>query len=263
MLDGDVFFFATIRNKNWDKSAGTPHVSRFSAKYFLTLTIKLNHYMKKYITLAALLAAGTACANAAKEELTLTSPTGGSLTSSNAAIAWSEAYTNLSSWEISFTLTDAAVGEAIIFGTDRDGSGAAGYLLATNEDGSLEVYARNIGVTYSNSTAAGVVTAGTPIAITFSFIANYNETTDQVVGGTFSLKAGETPTYSWDVSSGLDYTDLTNNSVSRFWTNTAAEQFSGITVSKLDNNIVPEPSAFGMLAGRGALALVASRRRRK
>ena len=261
MLDRDVFFFATIRIKNWDKSAGTPHVSRFlPAKYFLTLTIKLNHYMKKYITLAALLAAGTACANA--ETLTLTSPTDGSLTSSNAAIAWSEDYTTLLSWEISFTLTDTALGDAILFGTDRDTTGAAGYLLSTNTDGSLEVYARNIDVNYSKSTAAGVVTAGTPIAITFSFIANYNETTDQVVGGTFSLKAGET-IHSWDVDSGLGYTDLTNNSVSRFWTNDGAEQFSNITVSKLDNNIVPEPSAFGMLAGLGALALVASRRRRK
>ncbi|MBQ2731732.1 MAG: PEP-CTERM sorting domain-containing protein [Opitutales bacterium] len=216
--------------------------------------------MKKYITLAALLAAGTACANA--ETLTLTSPTDGSLTSSNAAIAWSEDYTTLLSWEISFTLTDTALGDAILFGTDRDTTGAAGYLLSTNTDGSLEVYARNIDVNYSKSTAAGVVTAGTPIAITFSFIANYNETTDQVVGGTFSLKAGET-IHSWDVDSGLGYTDLTNNSVSRFWTNDGAEQFSNITVSKLDNNIVPEPSAFGMLAGLGALALVASRRRRK
>jgi hypothetical protein len=42
--------------------------------------------------------------------------------------------------------------------------------------------------------------------------------------------------------------------------------YSGV-LSKTDiqagNVYVPEPSAFGMLAGLGALALVASRRRRK
>ena len=260
MLDGDVFFLRQSASRIGTNRRERRMCLGFSAKYFLTLTIKLNHYMKKYITLAALLAAGTACANA--ETLTLTSPTDGSLTSSNAAIGWSEAYTNLSSWEISFTLTDTALGDAILFGTDRDTTGAAGYLLSTNTDGSLEVYARNISVDFSESTDAGVVTAGTPIAITFSFIANYNETTDQVVGGTFYLTAGET-IESWEVSEGLGYTDLTNGSVSRFWTNGGAEQFSNITVSKLDNNIVPEPSAFGMLAGLGALALVASRRRRK
>ena len=216
--------------------------------------------MKKYITLAALLAAGTACANAAT--LTLTSPTDGSLTSGNAAIAWSEDYSALLSWEISFTLTDAAVGDANIFATYQDAYGPVGYVLATNADGSLEIYARNIGVTYSNSTAAGVVTAGTPTNITFSFIADYNETTEEVVGGNFYLTAGNADV-KWSVTDGLDYTALKNNTVSRFWTNGGAEQFSNITVSKLDNNIVPEPSAFGMLAGLGALALVASRRRRK
>ena len=212
---------------------------------------------KTLITLLAL----TGVAMAAEEALTLTSPTNGSLTSSNEAIAWSEDYTNLESWQLSFTLTDAALGDAIIFGTDRDGSGAAGYLLSTNADGSLEVYARNIGVNYSKSTAAGVIEAGTPLAITFSFVADVNQYTDEVVGGTFTLSAGGT-TNSWKVTEGLDYTDLTNNSVSRFWTNGGAEQFSNISVMKLDSNmVVPEPTTATL--SLLALAGLAARRRRR
>ena len=212
--------------------------------------------MKK--TIIALLAlAGVAAA----APLTLTSPANGSLSSGNNAVAWSEDYSTLTSWELSFTLTDAALGDAILFGTDRDGSGAAGYILSTNVDGSLEVYARNIGVTYSKSTAAGVVTAGTPVAITFSFVADENQYTNEIVGGTFTVKAGEA-TSSWAVTSGLGYTDLTNNSVSRFWTNGGAEQFSNITVTKLDNNmVVPEPTTATL--SLLALAGLAARRRRK
>jgi len=212
--------------------------------------------MKK--TIIALLAlAGVAAA----APLTLTSPTDGSLTSSNAAVAWSENYSTLTSWELSFTLTDTTLGDAIIFGTDRDGSGAAGYLLSTDTDGSLEVYARNINVTYSKSTAAGVVTAGTPVAITFSFVADENQYTNEIVGGTFTVKAGEA-TSSWAVKDGLEYTDLTNNSVSRFWTNGGAEKFSNITVAKLDNNmVVPEPTTATL--SLLALAGLAARRRRK
>ena len=212
--------------------------------------------MKK--TIIALLAlAGVAAA----APLTLTSPTDGSLTSSNAAVAWSENYSTLTSWELSFTLTDTTLGDAIIFGTDKDSSGAAGYLLSTNTDGSLEVYARNINVTYSKSTAAGVVTAGTPVAITFSFVADENQYTNEIVGGTFTVKAGEA-TSSWAVTDGLEYTDLTNNSVSRFWTNGGAEQFSNITVAKLDNNmVVPEPTTATL--SLLALAGLAARRRRK
>ena len=212
--------------------------------------------MKK--TIIALLAlAGVAAA----ESLTLTSPTDGSLTSGNAPVAWSENYSTLTSWELSFTLTDAALGDAVIFSTDKDSSGGAGYVLSTNEDGSLEVYAREIGVYYSKSTAAGVVTAGTPLAITFSFVADENMFTNEIVGGTFTVKAGEA-TNSWAVTDYLEYTDLTNNSVSRFWTNGQAEQFSNITVAKLDNNmVVPEPTTATL--SLLALAGLAARRRRK
>jgi len=257
MLDGDVFFFATIRNKNWEKSAGTPHVSRFlPAKYFLTLTIKLNHYMKKYITLAALLAAGTACANAAKEELTLTSPTDGSLTSSNAAIAWEDAEVTgaLQSWEVTFTVASQRSTLA-----DTDLVSICGkWKFAFNADGSIEFYS---GVGQSNYSDAGWVSVE-PVTITVSFVGDYDMNGVFQDKGELSATIGEN-TYALKVTDNLAITSGNVDTGFRLWTNNKNEHYSGISVAKLDNHIVPEPSAFGMLAGLGALALVASRRRRK
>ena len=39
--------------------------------------------------------------------------------------------------------------------------------------------------------------------------------------------------------------------------------YAGITGGSVDFSVIPEPSAFGLLAGAGALALVAARRRRR
>ena len=255
MLDGDVFFFATIRIKNWDKSAGTPHVSRFlPAKYFLTLTIKLNHYMKKYITLAALLAAGTACANA--ETLTLTSPTNSSLTSGNAAIAWDEADVTgaLQSWEVTFTVDSqrsalAEIDLATICGK---------WKFAFNTNGSIEFYS---GDGQSNNSDAGWFTVDS-VAITVSFVGDYDVNGVFQNNGKLSATIGEN-TYALKVTDNLAITSGSNDSGFRLWSNSGNEHYSNISVTKLDNHIVPEPSAFGMLAGLGALALVASRRRRK
>ncbi len=215
--------------------------------------------MKK--TIIALIAlAGVAAA----DTLTLTSPTNGTLTSGNAAVAWSEAYTKLDSWQINFTLTDATVvADSILFSTARNNFGSSGYLLSTNANGSLKIHSKNIsGVSFSESTAAGIVTAGTPTAITLSFVADFNQANEKV-GGTFTVTSGDV-TASWAVTAGLDSTVLlnNNNSGSHFWTNGGAEQFSGITVTKLDNNmVVPEPTT----ATLSLLALVglAARRRRK
>ena len=227
----------------------------FSAKYFLTLTIKLNHYMKKYITLAALLAAGTACANAAT--LTLTSPTNSSLTSGNAAIAWDEADVTgaLQSWEVTFTVDSqrsalAEIDLATICGK---------WKFAFNTNGSIEFYS---GDGQSNNSDAGWFTVVDPVAITVSFVGDYDVNGVFQNNGKLSATIGEN-TYALKVTDNLAITSGSNDSGFRLWSNSGNEHYSNISVTKLDNHIVPEPSAFGMLAGLGALALVASRRRRK
>ena len=212
--------------------------------------------MKKYITLAALLAAGTACANAAKEELTLTSPTDGSLTSSNAAIAWEEAEVTgaLQSWEVTFTVdsqrsTLANADLATICGK---------WKFAFNANGSIEFYS---GGNQSNNSDTGWVSVD-PVSVTVSFVGDYNVDGVFQNSGVLSATIGEN-SYDLQVTDNLAITSGNIDTGFRLWSNSANEHYSGISVAKLDNHIVPEPSAFGMLAGLGALALVASRRRRK
>lgn len=225
--------------------------------------------MKKYITIAALFAAGTIFANAEAEKLTLTSPGGGSLSSSNAQLAWEEAYATLNSWEISFSLSDSAIADADLFGTRKNG-GVSQFALRVQSDGSLKLYTYKTGVDSLNNiglitTSEGVVAANTPTMITLSFIADV-DSDSSIVGGTFNLKVGSenlSHTLEERFASIWGNASLQNNVDSRFWTNGGNERFSGITVSRLDSNVIPEPSAFGLISGVGALALVASRRRRK
>ena len=65
--------------------------------------------MRKYIAIVTLLAAGTALANA--ENLTLTSAS--QLESGNGYVAWSETYTTLESWSLSFLERSVAEGMAM------------------------------------------------------------------------------------------------------------------------------------------------------
>lgn len=218
--------------------------------------------MKKYITIAALLVAGTAFVNAESESLTLTSPSGGVLESGNQAVGWSENYTALESWELSFTLLDASLSNAYLFSTDQADGGAAGYTLKVAEDGALMIVSNKVSFTYSESTEAGWVSAGVSVDITLKYVSTV-DLAGTAVGGKFTLISGER-SKEFSVTEGLsNHTQLENDSGSRFWTNSGAEKFSNISVTKLDNHVIPEPSAFGLLAGFGALALVGARRRRR
>ena len=229
--------------------------------------------MKKYITIAALLAAGSTLASATEEILTLTSPSGGALSSSNQALDWSQSYTELKSWELSFTLTDATLKEgedySVLFGTRQSG-GVAGFSLRVNSNGSLEVYTYKTNTSgFSDTTVltSGVwITAGDPTDVSLRFIADVDDT-NQILGGTFTLSSGSDKSVSQKLEDNfapvLGQTSLKKGSVSRLYTNGGQETFANITVKKLDNHVIPEPSAFGLLAGLGALTLVGTRRRRR
>lgn len=227
--------------------------------------------MKK--TLIALMAL-TGVATAAPQALTLTTPSEGKIESSNNYIAWSEEYSQLDSWSVSFNLLDSTLANAAIFSTERQGGGGAvGYVLNTTGTGALTLTNSNA----SNAvliTLNDVITAGTQtdtIILTFvadEFAANDNATAGIISGGTFTLTIGEQTSSAYVTSS--EHTTLWNgeghgtsqNLSSRFWTNGGNEKMYGISVAKLDNNlIVPEPATATL--SLLALAGLAVRRRRK
>ena len=151
-----------------------------------------------------------------------------------------------------------------LFGTRTNGGGA-GYLLSVANDGSLVVYAykatgNHDDSTFWGKTGDGWITAATPTPVTLSFVADVNKE-GTVVSGTFTLSSG-TNSASFTVTDHLDKTSLGENTSSKFWTNGGAEQFSNITLKKLDNNlIVPEPATATL--SLLALAGLAARRRRR
>ncbi len=212
--------------------------------------------MKK--TLVALIAmAGIAGA----APLTLTSPAGGELKSGNAALTWSEDIAELQSWELTFTLNDAALASAALFGTRQNGY-EAGMVLGVTADGALSIYNYKVGTNYSYSkiTGNGWVSAGQGTSITLSYVADVN-TSGTVVGGTFTIASGaNTQSFVMDDDSLISYTSLKKDGGTRFYTATGAQQFSNISVSQLSNRVVPEPTT----ATLSLLALcgLAARRRR-
>ncbi len=204
--------------------------------------------------------------------LSLTTPANGELSSGNSGFFWTEddvASTEgdtLTSWELSFTLTDtnALANDTFLFGTERNNSGAAGFILKEHADGSIQLTTKDISAPndYNVSLAAGTVSQNTGVTITLSYVATENLDGD-IIGGTFTLSSG-----SESVTLEVDTADYNNNTAfecsqnngTRLWTNGGNEKFTNITLSKLDNQVVPEP-ATASLSLLGLAALMIRRRR--
>ena len=200
----------------------------------------------KYITLAALLAAGAICANAE----TYTMDKGGNL------------YAGLFTIEFTISENSSVTGDYDIIAAYYQVNGSSYNVNAfqLNSNGTLTL---NRGGALSDTTLTNEVTTGTTDFSTF--------TTDGTTA--YTLGAGDyTINYLGGTNGSAAANLLLNGAVVASFTggnhNMNGAQNGGATLTLQTNDsysavMVPEPSAFGMLAGLGALALVASRRRRK
>ncbi len=249
-----VFFFARIED---DK------LSRFGKTCFVGLDFfekptKITKSMKKYIALAALLAAGTACMHAEQEYEPVTENT------------TFEKGGDLYAGEFVFTFEleeDAAVtGDYDIIAAyyQVNGNDYNVNAFVLKSDGTLEL-AR--GGALSSTTLTNDVTTGISDKSVFK--------TSEGVAYVLTTPGTYTIDYLGDGNGSAAANLLFGGEIVASFTggnhNMNGAQNGGDTLNLALNSSysatymkpIPEPSAFGMLAGLGALALVASRRRRK
>ena len=253
--------------------------------------------MKKYITLAALLAAGTACVNADVIVKDLNSSTDvydvetGIL--STEGLFSSAVLTNndqsatyyAASATIKLNLTNLGfVGESSYAGEDavlveyRAGEATNNTIgLAATEVGLKLTWAGSVWNTLSSHYISwdalknDSFVEGNSTFVTLTLESSF--ALDAPNGGTFVYKTDGTAHVSAASSTSAkfgastlrstavyDSIYLNKDYVSAVYVTPGAATVEQI---KMASSVVPEPSAFGMLAGLGALALVVSRRRRK
>ena len=235
--------------------------------------------MKKCITIAALLAAGTAFVNAAD----LTSTFSDKQTESIALnVAGVDGVTGTVALDggVTFQTSGAAGGDSAFFSPSINvGEGNTWTATFTYDFGAESLTVDSIALDLGIFNASGDW-QGANVDRYFDFAARLTTTlgndTDSVEYSAKNIMIsgvvdgygnGLNTHYSLDLSG--DELELSGDSVTLTLTVSRGESntlgcFIGLnSVTLKDAAAVPEPSAFGLLAGLGALALVASRRRRK
>lgn len=194
---------------------------------------------------AALIAAVTAVgftltqAQAAPVILTGITPDALPTSAGNSGFSWNEDTGDLTSWRLSFTLTEdrTTIADNPLLGTKGNGgTSAGGDLLRILANGSftLETGGGNI------TTSAGLITAGGGTAtIVLEYVADYNQFGTSLNAGTYSLSVNDGPAQTLTVSNdGNTVFQKGTGSNTRLWTNGKVEKYSNIAITKLDNNII-------------------------
>ncbi len=197
------------------------------------------------------------------------------LTSGNTSISFADS-TTLTSWAITFTLnstTRTNDGGGVIITTTSSGTGGASGLGVSHVVSSGEHTLVLTNGSYSTSNTLGTSSLSwSSGSSTNQYVLAYNN-----ANSTLYLSNLTTGTYIYyDCSSLTTTVSLVSGNVKQ-WTNGAVELSTISTIADLSSiesnttafvsyittGTVPEPSSFGLLAGLGALAFVASRRRRR
>ena len=242
--------------------------------------------MKNYITVAALLAAGAAFANAEVTTVTFAPQN----SPSTSAQAWSVGGTN--GYYVGTTLDNDTWFSGFTWGAMTGATQIMNQNQNALNKGTIVPYASSMPTEYGITFTLTAEQTLTVSSVTFSFVGAFN-------GGSFDNAASSVSTgstiklFSDDSELASTTADIEGTGLNEGVTsgtlpeaNIVTLDFAPITVNAGDtisftlevtqNNVntglksiafttaaVPEPSAFGLLAGLGALALVASRRRRK
>ena len=174
----------------------------------------------------------------AEQALTGISPT--SLTGGNTGINWNENTGDLVSWKLTFDFKETrAIGAYALFGTNNN-STCAGDTLFTNANGGITLTAGGS----SQSSADGLVTQGGTVAVTLSYVADYDDAGSSLNKGTYTLTVGGGEAITLNVTNdGNSVFHKGTGSASRFWTNGGKEQFSNFTLTQLDNHVVTTPTS--------------------
>ena len=225
--------------------------------------------MKKCITIAALLAAGTAFVNAADLTSTFTDKETTSIGLSVAGIDGVTGSVALGGG-LGFQTSGAAGGESSFFSPNTNvGNGNTWTATFTYDFGAESLTVDSIALDLGIFNASGDW-QGSNVERSFDFSATLDNGTNSVTYSASDVTISGVGVNTQKVitlsGSGLalsrDDVTLTLE-VSRGESNTLGCFIGLNSVTLKDASAVPEPSAFGLLAGLGALALVASRRRRK
>ena len=158
-----------------------------------------------------------------------------------------------------FKPTEATYG-LYSMGADKT-AGGDGFRIYLRYNDTMELYFNGGNRTASTLNFNAAQTASEEDPVSYGFLISYSTDTDVL---TIANTEGSEITFDTitvrDVTSGFTIDDLTNTS---YYGSTTPGNGMTTTISITKVGVVPEPSAFGLLAGLGALALVASRRRRK